>query len=295
MAELDRDFGNGRDFRIEYYGADVIEVIPNIPWFSGIPTETREDRQTVWRLTSAVPSILPLLEQDLPAADPAMINYIHNARAKYPDKAIFLLMLTPLEIIMGKRLMQDFFLDLYDYPEQVKELCYKIGTHQTHIIDDILNLCDIDVVYMGGDICANTGALLSSEILRSLWLAPMKRVTGTVHRRNIPVFVHTDGRVIEILDLIAESGVDGLNPLQANLQEDAEFRPWKDKFIVYGSLDNNFIIPKGPESAIRQHIRDKFEHLKDGKGLIMSSHDIQGDTPQNYIDVMVDEIKKCTY
>lgn len=295
MAELDRDLGNGKDFRLEYYDADVVEVIPNVPWFSDFISLTRADRQTVWHVTSAVDSILPLLEHDLPPIDESITSYIIEARARYPDKAIFTLMLTPLDAIMGKRLMQDFFVDIYDYPSEVEELCNKIGDHQTKIIEHIIDRCDIDAIYMAGDICANSGALMSSELLRKLWLTPMKKVTATAHNRDTPVLYHTDGRVIEILDLLAESGIDGLNPLQANLQEDDEFEPWKDRFILYGTMDNNSIIPNGPEQVIRKHIRDKFDHFKDGRGLIFSSHDIQGDTPQGHINAMVDEIKSCRY
>lgn len=296
MAELDALLGNGEDFRVSYYQADVVEVLPPIPWFQDIPRAVQDLGESEWQTGSAVERVDLLLEASLPPAESREYCVpIWEARQRYPDRAIFCMFLNQLDILMSLRSMEDFFIDMYDCPETVELLCDRISSRTAEILAFVTENCDIDAVYLAGDIAGNSGALMSPEFLRRFWLPGIQKCVSVSHALGMPVLYHTDGRVIEILDILDESGVDGINPLQANLNSDEEFSPWIDRFIVYGGMDNTYIIPQGPVERIRAHVHEKFYSLGRSGHLILSSHDIQGDTPLAHIDAMVDEILRCRY
>lgn len=296
MARYDRELSGGRDFRLHHFGADVIESIVPIRFFSQLERKVRTQGASDWQYSSSVKQIEELLDYRMP--EPDLREYtteLTRLREEYPDRAIFAMVISHLDVLLGIRRMEEFFLDLYDAPEAVRSLCERISDTNARLIEHVANTCDVDAIYLAGDICGNSGPLLSRQFLREYWSPGISLCTQAAHRHGLPVLYHTDGRVIEILDLMAETGIDGINPLQANLQSVAEFSPWKQRFIVYGAMDNNFIIPAGPPERIENHISGIFSELRDGRGLILSSHDIQEDTPFEHIEAMVGAIRRCRY
>lgn len=297
MGELDLEIGGGEDFRLSCYGADVIEVIIPLSWFSEVPRIRRVDEKgEEWISESAVSSIQELINVPFPEADDSLyVEELRKARHCWPDKALFPLFLNQLDVLMTVRKMEDFFLDLYDYPEVVETLCMGIADRTADIIAYVIENSDVDCIYLAGDIAGNRGPLISLDQLERFWLPGVRKCVDTAHRLGKPVLYHTDGKMDEIFPLLHRSGVDGLNPLQANVNRPERFLPWKERFVVYGGLDNNVIIPEGPPIRIREHVKDLFYRLSGSRGLIMSSHDIPGETPMEHIEVLVDEMKRCIY
>jgi len=111
------------------------------------------------------------------------------------------------------------------------------------------------------------------------------------------VFFHTDGYVMNILPLFVEYGIDGVNPLQVSANNSFEefVEKYGDKLMVYGGIDNCFIIPDGTVDDVREHIRHLFAILGKNGRLIASSHDIPSHVPPENLDVMVETLKSCTY
>ena len=108
---------------------------------------------------------------------------------------------------------------------------------------------------------------------------------------------HSDGAVLDLIDLLDKFGVDAINPLQPNVVNTREFKnKFNNKMAVYGGLDNCFIIPEGSPEQIRQHVLETFDILGRPDGsLIFSTHDIPYETPRENIDALVSAIKECKY
>ena len=294
MAAYDRIWGH--DFRITHYGADVIEafVMPQY-WASRTP-KTVSDAKTAWQIEPLVNSIDEAL--DLPLPDPADAAIYHDAqdkRARHPDKAIFALMLAPLDVLLQLRLMQNLCLDLVDNSEQVHRLLRRI---QTVMMEAARRACalDIDVLYLAGDICDRNGPMLSPRHLREFLFDYLVDVIDAAHAAGKKVFYHTDGNVTQILDLFVAYSIDGINPLEARYHDSRDFvRRTGGRLMLYGGLDNCGVIPNGSTSDVREHVWRQFEVLGRSGRLIMSSHDIPGCCPMENMDAMVEAIKSCTY
>jgi uroporphyrinogen-III decarboxylase len=293
MAEYDQKWG--ADFRITHYGVDVVETFVGLPWWAGLPRETIDDGKTVWQTMPMLGSIAEAVDLALPdPADPNVYADIAAKRALYPDKAIFALMLAPLDILSPLRLC-GLYTDVLDYPDTIHQMLKRV---RPVLIEAARRTCelDIDVLYLAGDICGRDGALYSPKILREFLFDYVREVITLAHDCGKKVFYHSDGLLMGILDIYIEYGIDGCNPLEPRYNDPAEFvRRTDGKLILYGGLDNCNIIPGGTVDEVREHVRSQFDMLGRGGRMIFSSHDIPSGCPQENLDAMVECIKACRY
>ena len=297
MAQLDEELGE--NFRVSHYGADVIETFPNLPFFLQLRDETERyfDGKTTWVTHRPEQGILDLLEMGLPdPQEESCYDGIREDRRRYPDKALFAMMNSPLETIFGRLGLEKMFYELADYPDETALLCERISEIMLQAIDHIA-ACDVDVLYLAGDVCMTRGAMLSQEMLSRFLFAPMQKLIDRAHELGLKVFYHTDGYVLDILPLFVQAKLDGINPLQYSVGNDPVVfaRDYGDKLMVYGAMDNCAIIPDGTADEVRAHVRYLFETLGKNGGYIASSHDIPGYAPQENVEAMVAEIKACCY
>jgi len=297
MAALDQTLGG--DFRAYHFGADVIETFPGISFFPEFATKAvrvRDDK-TTWTRKFPVESITQLMDAPCPDPhDPRCYSSICADRAKHPDKALFALQVTPLDILFGQIGMEQLFYDMADEPELVDETLARISQVLLHTVDHIA-ACDVDALYLAGDICSTRGEIMSPGMLRRFCFEPIRPLIDRAHALGLPVLYHTDGHVMNILSLFVEYGIDGINPLQASAGNcpEAFARSYAGQLIVYGGIDNCFIIPDGTTQQVRTHVRHLFNTLGSNGGLIASSHDIPSHVPMENLEAMADEIKRCAY
>lgn len=297
MAALDRALG--QNFRVSHYGADVIETFPNIRFFPEFAHNAvrHTDAKTSWTMKYPVASVALLENAACPDADnPKCYEGIRADRAKYPDKALFALVTTPLEILFGQIGMEQLFYDIADYDDLLDTVLERIARVLLRAVDHIAD-CDVDVLYLAGDICSTRGELMSGGMLRRFCFRPLEAIIARAHERGLKVFFHTDGHVMNILPLFVAYGFDGINPLQHNAGNSCETftAQYGDRLMLYGGIDNCFIVPDGSPAQVRAHIRQLFGTAGKNGRLIASSHDIPSHVPMENLDAMVDEIKRCVY
>ena len=293
MAEYDRRWG--ADFRITHYGVDVIEAFTLFDWCPGLsPTMHGEgiSRRQVESMLDSIDKALDL--QFVDPADPAHYSDIEEKRAKNPDKAIFALNTGMLGVLSTYRLPEALFIDLYDKADIIHEF---LGRIQPIFQELVRRTCalDIDVLYLADDICSCNGAMLSPKQLREFHFDYLKPLIDIAHEAGKKVFYHTDGYVLDILDLFIEYGIDGINPIEHRYNDPNEFLSRAGgKLKVYGALDNCNKIPNSTPGGVREHVREVFSILGTN-GLIMSTHDIPGSCPLENLDALVETIKGCVY
>lgn len=297
MTRLDEKLGD--NFRVTYYGADVIETFPAVPWFpelAGRGEYIEDERKIVWTKKYPLQDVEDLDLLVMPDVDcPQIYDPIRADRAKYPDKALFALISHPFEVLTGQFGLENLFYILYDGGDKLQEVLRQLTEKIIRIAEHCIE-CDVDVIYLAGDICTTKSEMLSEEMLRRFCFEPMKPIIERIHACGKKVFFHTDGRVMNILHLFVEYGIDGINPLQSNCNDKAAFAEhYGDKLMVYGGIDNCFTIPNGTVEEVRQHIRENFRLLGKNGRYIASSHDIPEQVPMENIEAMVDELKRCVY
>ncbi|MCE5321862.1 hypothetical protein LLG46_00945 [bacterium] len=294
MAALDKKWG--ADFRLTHYGADVVEAFAIMKFWSSIPMKTHFDGKTSWQLEPMVSSLKEV--SDYPMPDPLgadLLADIQAKRTKYPDKAIFAMLLPPFAVIEPLRMPENLFLELYDSADEIHHILSRVTPV---MVEAAKRVCasDIDALYLAHDICSRDGAMISPKHLREFHFDYMKPIIDVAHEANKKVLYHSDGYILPVLDIYVEYGIDGCNPLEPRYNDLKTFADkFGNKLMLYGGGDNCGVIPDGTVEQVREHVRSRFEIAGVNGGYIFSTHDIPGYCPQKNLDAMIDEIKKCIY
>ena len=295
MAELDKKLG--AEFRINHYGTDVQESFFGFDCNCGQTAVTKFDGKTVWTLEPAIKTMENVHKLNFPEikdGDDSFYHFIIEDRKRLKDISIFAMCVTPLEMLLGARDMQNAMCDMYEYPDEVDYYISECSKRLLKLVKGLKRHRDkIDVLYVAGDICSSKGALFSEAMLRKYCFEPIKEVIKEAHKLNLKVFMHSDGNLESVLPLYVEYGIDGCNPLQPHVNDAKAFKKKYDgKLMLYGGIDNCFAIPDSTPEGVRKHILSQYEILGKNGGLIFSSHDIPDYVPMENVDIMVKTIKE---
>ncbi len=152
-----------------------------------------------------------------------------------------------------------------------------------------------DIVTLGDDYAANWGPMFSREHFERLVLPRMGRVVDAIHDEGALAVKHSDGNLWPILDLIVDTGIDGLNPLEpvAGMQMAKAKQMYGDRVCLIGNIDCGELLSHGSieqvEAAVRQCIADGAEG---GGHIVSSSNSIHSSVnPANYV-AMVKAVHK---
>jgi len=127
----------------------------------------------------------------------------------------------------------------------------------------------IDVVYWWEDMAERHGPCISPKLFKEFFLPHYKRVTGFLAKNKTDrILMDSDGNINPLLDLIAESGINGLWPLEVNAGMDALAikRKYGDRMFLIGNLDK-VELAKGGE-AMKKEVDSKVPTLKEMGGYI---------------------------
>ena len=155
-----------------------------------------------------------------------------------------------------------------------------------------------DMVEVGGGAGSNT--VISPKLFREFCLPYDQQQNTMLHAAGVKVVYHLCGGLMKMLDLVAESGADGLETMtppamggDCDLREAS--RRVGDKLFFIGGFDQNAGFEHGtPESARRQVI-ECFEATRDHAGYICapSDHFFAGDPA--CLQAFADAAKECVY
>lgn len=123
-----------------------------------------------------------------------------------------------------------------DYHKQLCELAVHAG---------------VDVVILTDDYAHKTGTLMSPHQFEEFVLPGFIEVVTAVKNAGGYCVKHTDGNIWEILEPIAESGIDGLGPLEPAAGMDLmEVRKRTGKLCLVGNIDVDLLSRGGTEDVI---------------------------------------------
>jgi uroporphyrinogen decarboxylase len=140
----------------------------------------------------------------------------------------------------------------------------------------------VEMITLSDDWGSNKNMLFSPKLWRSM-IAPFAgRVVKHVRSRGIPVNLHSDGYIMNILDDVVALGYTSMHPVQESAGMDPRTIKDKygDKLTVYGSLDviDGLLAYDGAELA--DYITKRFEIYAPGGGFIFNTgHFVQPDIP----------------
>ena len=143
--------------------------------------------------------------------------------------------------------------------ELIKETAEKTALARTN---------GFSAIVLADDIAGKNGLLFSSLYFVDVVLPVYRQIAGAIKAAGLYAFIHSDGDMRKVIDLIAEAGYDCLHPIdaQAGLDLPALQKEFGEKISFMGHID----ILGWEETRISSEIKLAEKHSVNG-GLILGS------------------------
>jgi len=194
------------------------------------------------------------------------------ARENCPDASVHIEVFAPFTHLLEMFGYEQALMALIDAPETCHRLL-AVFTQQVTAQVQRYAACDPDAILISS---AFAGAgFISRDMYKEFVLPYEKSVVDAIRRHNISSYVHTCGAIGDRLDLMAETGVDGIDTLDPPplgtvglAKAKAEFGK---RFFFKGNLDAVNEMLRADDATFEQAVKQRLAIGMPGSGYILSS------------------------
>jgi uroporphyrinogen decarboxylase len=152
-----------------------------------------------------------------------------------------------------------------------------------------------DFLLITGDYAMTQGPFVSPKHTARFLTPSLKKMVELAHGLNVPVIKHTDGNIWKIFDLIIETGIDGIHPIDpmAGMDLGEAKAKYGKKICLMGNVNCGSTLSWGTIEEVRQEVKDCIRKAGYGGGYICASSNSihSGVKPENYV-AMVKAIRE---
>ena len=214
---------------------------------------------------------------DADLADPAaypdwLTGGLRTARAACPEVSVHIEVFSPLTHLLELFGYQPALLALLDAPQ----LCHRLLERFTQLVTAMVRCygpCGPDAILISS---AFAGAgFISREMYREFVVPYERRVVAAIHEFGMPAYTHTCGAIGDRLDLMAETGLDGIDTLDPPPLGTVDLArakaEWGERLFFKGNLDAVHEMLYADDAGFRQAVLERLRIGQPGSGYILSS------------------------
>ncbi len=190
--------------------------------------------------------------------------------------------------------MENLLMSIVTQPELVKALV-ALSVDMNLKMARAVAARGVKIVYTGDDYAYTQGPLMSPRHFREIFYPGLKQVIGGFKELGLMVIKHTDGNLWPIIDMIIDSGIDCLDPIDPLAGMDlAEVKArYGHRIALKGNVDCAHLLTFGTPEEVVEATKEALRKGAPGGGFILSSsNSIHSSVkPENYM-AMMDTLKK---
>lgn len=215
---------------------------------------------------------------------------VEDAVQKYKgDKAVIVHLNDVFSLpryLMG---MQDLLMAIVTHPELVKALVEMSVMVNLELAKEVVAR-GAKIIYTGDDYAYNKGPLMSPKHFREVFYPGLCRVMQGYKELGLYVIKHTDGNLWRIIDMIIDSGIDCLDPIdpQAGMDLGEVKAKYGDRIALKGNVDCAQLLTFGTPDEVVEATKHALKQGMPGGGYILSSSNSihSAVKPENYVAMM---------
>jgi uroporphyrinogen decarboxylase len=188
----------------------------------------------------------------------------------------------------------DYFKYMITNPELVDRANDIVLNYQLGYLRNCIDI-GADIIMVTGDFATTQGPMVSPKHTARFLIPPLQKMVEYVQSRGVRILKHSDGNIWKIFDLIVETGVNGVHPIdpEAGMDIGEAKVKYGDKVCLLGNIDCGPLLSWGTVGEVRQAVKECIRKAGSGGGLIcMSSNSIHSAVnPENYV-AMVEAIRE---
>lgn len=190
--------------------------------------------------------------------------------------------------------VENYLMDMILNPRLVHALVEICLGHDIRLMERAI-AAGVEVVVLGDDYADKNGPMMSPAHFREFILPGLKQVVGAAHRAGAYVVKHSDGNIWPLLDMIVDTGVDALNPIEpaAGMDIGQVKQRCGDRVALIGNIDCGELLCWKSAAQVREAVRECLRKAAPGGGHILSSsNSIHSSVkPENYL-AMVEALRE---
>jgi len=189
---------------------------------------------------------------------------------------------------------ENFLMGFYTDPDLVDELMRISVEYNIKLAKNAREIGG-EIIVVGDDVADNSGLLMSPDMYRKQIYPRFKELIQNFKEMGFLVIKHTDGKILDIMDLLVESGIDCIDPIDplAGMDIGEMKRDYGDKLCLKGNIDCvKTLVSESTEVVKKETIECILAASVGGGHIISSSNSIhRGIDPVNY-QTFLDTIKE---
>jgi uroporphyrinogen decarboxylase len=168
--------------------------------------------------------------------------------------------------------MEDLLMSIVTQPELVQALVDLSVDINLKMAKEVAAR-GVKIVYTGDDYAYTRGPLMSPRHFRELFYPGLMRVMGGYKELGLMVIKHSDGDLWPIIDMIVDSGIDCLDPIDPVAGMDiAEVKAeYRDRVAVKGNVDCAETLTFASVEEVIEETKEAMRKGMPGGGFILSS------------------------
>jgi uroporphyrinogen decarboxylase len=191
--------------------------------------------------------------------------------------------------------MQDLLMAIVMQPELVRALVEMSVNLNLELAKEVAAR-GVRIVYTGDDFAYNKGPLMSPRHFREFFYPGLCRVMRGYKELGLYTIKHTDGNLWPILDMIIDSGIDCLDPIdpQAGMDLGEVKARYGQQVALKGNVDCAQLMTFGTPEEVVEATKEALRKGMPGGGFILSSsNSIHSSVkPENYA-AMLQTLHEC--
>lgn len=184
---------------------------------------------------------------------------------------------------------EQYFIDYIENPSLVDRLNEIVLKYNLKYIRNCLEI-GADVIVISGDYAANEEPMMSPRHFKRYIFPPLKAMVSEVKNRGSYCIKHTDGNIWKLFDMIVESGIDGIHPLEpvAGMDIGEVKKKYGDRLCLMGNIDCGYTLSWGTMEEVRKEVKECIQRAAPGGGhIVASSNSIHSSVnPQNFLEMI---------
>ena len=189
----------------------------------------------------------------------------------------------------------EFLMDIAADPGLAKHITDRIVDHLIAVGIEEIRRWQLQEtgMWIYDDMAGNRGTMFSPKQFETIFLPAYRRMITSFKNAGVRyVFLHSDGDIRAILDMLVDAGIDGINPVERRAGMDMTvLRRQYPKLILTGGMCNTKTLVCGTPAEIEAEAREIIDLGRDG-GIIIGTHSVSPEIPLENFMVYHETCKK---
>ncbi len=185
-------------------------------------------------------------------------------------------------------------IDFVDNPELIRGIIEKAVDYYSEL-GKLSAKLGAEIAFSGDDIAGKNGLFMSPRHFKEIIYPAMKRLYKNWHSYGLYIIKHSDGNLYPIMDLLIDTGLDCLHPIDptAGMSLEKVKKEYGHKICIMGNVNCAGNLIFGTKEQVIEEVKHCMDVAAPGGGYILSSsNSIPRDVkPENYV-AMIETVKE---